>query len=511
MDFLVAPFFSSDFKKMNYLYYMEEDPNSQLPYSEIEEIRVSQIDDSDDIQYIQSQQSSNNQNQQHLVFEVNQNNTLNQLGVINSNQTEMDEIDEVDIDKEIEREREIENEIELENMEINETKTMDVENSSEEYDYKKAFLSIKPRRNDMIQNQNILEKFLTRYIKIIDDDDFKSLELILLKIFYDQLIAIYGSNININYNITYPQNALNRETVNYLLGNMKNFIKEFKEALFNSYLEMIGDLSDERMLMSDYQIEGSEKHTEMNFKTLQNHLKTNMPEMKRKMEQLPERFLTALFFRYMYGICVLPVQFRENINQLMTNKLVPYTSHEKYVNEILFDGYWSSIPKQGIAEPYKIKEVIEELLDSEDKMKELAKRTVIELIKAKKAARTVNQGNTLTSLMNASMRLLSAINKRGEGEFKKKYIEKRGDENGEATRYMNEVERFKYEESKPKKFRQQIYINIEDSLNMLSEAIENGDEKVLYSLLDLKHKIDWEKEKKGQSHFYFEPDYKKKN
>ena len=76
---------------------------------------------------------------------------------------------------------------------------------------------------------------------------------------------------------------------------------------------------------------------------------------------------------------------------------------------------------------------------------------------------------------------------------------------------MTEVEQFRFDETKPKKFGQQIYINIEDTINILSEALENGDERTLYSLFDIKHTLDWEKEKekKGQSHFYFTSNYKK--
>lgn len=466
---------------------MSQNSNSQLPYSQIQEIRVSQIDDDGNLQHNQSQNEQSEQN------ELQESNVP---------------MEEIDIDKEVERE------IELENAEYNnETRSEESEenrNTSGKYDFKGAFDRFEPRNIDIIQNQNTLKQFVDRYSEILGDPDFKSLERILLRIFYERLMMIY--HFTRSYYIIYPQDALDQGTVLYLKDNMDRFVEKFQKALFDSYLDIANQIPDDlKPLMPEYQVEGNERVTEMNFKALQEHLRNNVFEMKSRMHQLPERFLTALFFRYMYGVCVLPFQFREYIDTLLEDGLVPYMTGEKYINQILFMGYWYSVPGNVRAEPKKIKEVIEELLKDKDKMNELARRTVVELIKGKKAARTVNQGSTLTSLTNASMRFLSAINKRNRGELKRKYIEKRGDDDGEATRYMNEVEQFRFDETKPKKFRQQIYINIEDSLNMLSEAIEKGDERTLYSLLDIKHTLDWEKEKekKGQSHFYFTSNYKK--
>ena len=466
---------------------MSQNSNSQSSYPPVQEIRVSQYDDDGNLQHNQSQNEQDEQN------ELQENNVP---------------MEEIDIDKEIERE------IELENAEYNnETQSEESRedrNTSGKFDFENEFIHHQPRSNDIIQNQNTLKQFVDRYSEILGDPDFKSLERILLRIFYERLMMIY--HFTRSYDIIYPQDALDQGTVEYLKENMDRFVEEFQEALFDSYLDIANQIPDDlKPLMPEYQVEGNERVTEMNFKTLQEHLRNNVREMKSRMNQLPERFLTALFFRYMYGVCVLPFRFRESIDTLLEDGLVPYMTNEKYVNQILFMGYWQNVPENARAEPHKIKEVIEELLKDKDKMKELARRTVVELIKGKKAARTVNQGSTLTSLTNASMRLLTAINKRNRGELRRKYIEKRGDDDGEATRYMNEVEQFRFDETKPKKFRQQIYINIEDSLNMLSEAIEKGDERTLYSLLDIKHVLEWEKEKekKGQSHFYFTSNYKK--
>lgn len=466
---------------------MSQNSNSQLPYSQIQEIRVSQYDDEGNLRHNQSQNDQSEQN------ELQENNVP---------------MEEIDIDKEIERE------IELENAEYNnETQSEESKedrNTSGKYDFKGAFDKFEPRSIDIIQNQNTLKQFVERYSEILGDPDFKSLERILLRIFYERLMMIY--HFTRSYDIIYPQDALDQGTVEYLKENMNRFVEKFQKALFDSYLDIADQIPDDlKPLMPEYQVEGNERVTEMNFKALQEHLRNNVYEMKSRMNQLPERFLTALFFRYMYGVCVLPFWFRESIDTLLEDGLVPYMTGEKYVNQILFMGYWHTTPENARAEPKKIKEVIEELLNSRKKMEKLAERTVVELIKGKKAARTVNQGSTLTSLTNASMRLLTAINKRNGGELRRKYIEKRGDDDGEATRYMNEVEQFRFDETKPKKFRQQIYINIEDSLNMLSEAIEKEDERTLYSLLDIKHTLDWEKEKekKGQSHFYFTSNYKK--
>lgn len=482
MNFPVT-LFRSDFKKNELFISMSQNSNSQLPYSQIQEIRVSQ-DDDDNSQPVQSQNWQNELQEDNIPME------------------------EIDIDKEIERE------IELENAEYNnETQSEESKedgNTSGKYDFKGTFDRFEPRSSDTIQQQNTLKKFVERYSEIIGDPDFKSLERILLRIFYERLMMIY--HFTRSYDIVYPQDALDRGTVEYLKENMDRFVEKFQKALFDSYLDIADQIPDElKVLMPEYQVEGNERVTEMNFKTLQQHLRNNAREMKSRMNQLPERFLTALLFRYMYGVCVLPFQFRESIDTLLEDGLVPYMTGEKYVNEILFMGYRRSVPENVRAEPHKIKEVIEELLNSRKKMEKLAERTVVELIKGKKAARTVNQGSTLTSLTNANMRLLNAINKRNRGELRKKYIEKRGDDDGEATRYMTEVEQFKFDETKPKKFGQQIYINIEDTINILSEALENGDERTLYSLFDIKHTLDWEKEKekKGQSHFYFTSNYKK--
>ena len=485
MNFPVT-LFRSDLKKNELFISMSQNSNSQLPYSQIQEIRISQLDD-DNSQPVQSQQSQSGQN------EIQENNIP---------------MEEIDIDKEVERE------IELDNAEYNnETQSEESRedgNTSKKYDFKNAFINYQPQSSDMIQQQNTLKKFVNRYSEILGDTDFESLERILLRIFYERLMMIY--HFTRSYNIIYPKNALDQGTVVYLKENMDRFVEKFQEALFNSYLDIVNQIPDDlKALMPEYQVEGNERVSEMNLKTLQEHLRNNVFEMKERMHQLPERFLTALLFRYMYGVCVLPFQFREYIDLLLTDGLVPYMTGEKYVNEILFMGYWQSVPNNVIAEPRKIKEVIEELLNSKDKMKKLAERTVVELIKGKKAARTVNQGSTLTSLTNANMRLLKAINKRNRGELRRKYIEKRGDDDGEATRYMTEVEQFRFDETKPKKFGQQIYINIEDTINILSEALENEDERTLYSLFDIKHTLDWEKEKekKGQSHFYFTSNYKK--
>ena len=531
MNFPVT-LFRSDLKKNELFISMSQNSSSQSSYPVIQEIRVSQLDSAGNSQRPQSQQTQNEQNGQQIVFELNDDNTLNQLGVINSNQVESTELpepidpveqveqrsieeeysnpmDEIELEKEIERELEMMN-VE-QNNEIYPEESRNNGNAPKEYkDYKQVFIEFAVQGNDMIQNQNTLKKFLERYNEIIGDADFESLERILLRIFYERLMLIY--HFTRSYDITYPMNALDQGAVNYLMENINRFIDDFRNALFNSYLDIADHIPEDlKPLMPEYRAEGNERLTELNFKTLQEYLRNNVCDMKDRMNQLPERFLTALFFRYMYGVCVLPIQFRESIDLLLTDILVPYVTGEKYVNEILFMGYWQSVPENVVPEPQKIKEVIEKLLNSKQKMTELARRTIVELIKAKKSAKTVNQGNTLTSLTNANMRLLNAINKRNGGELKRQYIEKRGDDDGEATRYMNEVERFKFEETKPKKFGQQIYINIENSLNMLSEAIENGDERTLYSLLDIKHILEWEKEKekKGQSHFYFKPNYKK--
>lgn len=485
---------------MNELFIvMEEESNNEFP--EVEEIFVSQIDDEGNrIQSEVQNENTNVINKTNSMTLEEQSKTIQPNGewrIINNEERfiPMDEI-------------QLELEKQDESIELDERSDSEGDDTQKKFDYKKVFDEFTPERSNFIQDQNTLIQFLNRYDNILDNPDFKTLEYILLRIFYERLMTIY--HFDVSYNIIYPQKVFTRDTVDYLKENINNFIKKFRKALYKAYLEIANRIPEDlKTLMSDYKVEGNDNASERNFKTLEEHIRNNVYEMKSRMIQLPERFLTALFFRYMYGVCVLSQNFKESIDNILTDKLVPYITNEKYVNEILFMGYWKSVPDKVRAEPYKIKEVITTLLNSKEKMKEFARRTVIELIKGKKAASTIRQGNTLNSLSNASLRLIQAINLRNEGEFKKQYIENRGDGDGNATRYMNEVERFKYEESKPKKFSNMTYINIEDSLNMLADIIEREDENALYKLFDIQHVIDWDqKDKKGQRHFVRKPNKK---
>ena len=345
MNFPVT-LFRSDFK-IELFITMSQNSNSQLPYSQIEEIRVSQIVDDGNMQHVYSQIDEGNHEK---IIEMNEEkieeNNFQSVNDIQSILNEMDKMEE------------------------------------------------EPR---VIQDIDFLSKFLKMYIEIPDDDYQKLLSVLLMRIFFEKIHQVY--DLKMGYQLEINPIDLTREQAKELLALIEHIRPMIGDELLDQYInlpEIIkqptvkDDIKDN--LISSF-VPGIDLTSKKKKEDAQNMILEIIEMLKETMKEriyyFANRFFTALLFKYVIGVDVMP---GFTLDGILEEKFKPWNTN--YKNVVLFYGYQPSNPNILVNRDYNRFGAIFVILNTLNNRKILENfclKTVVELVKGYKSGNTISK------------------------------------------------------------------------------------------------------------------------
>lgn len=330
---------------------MSQNSSSQSSYPVIQEIRVSQLDSAGNSQRFQSQfQSQMNEKKSEEVIEMNEdkieeNNSQN-VNDIQSILNEMDKMEE------------------------------------------------EPR---VIQDIDFLSKFLNMYIELPNDDYQKSLSILLMRIFFEKIHQVY--DLKIGYRLEINPINLTREKARELLALIEHIRPMISDELLNQYInlpEIIkqpvkrDDINDDLITSFVPGIDLTNKKKKEDAQNMILEILEILKEtMKERIYYFANRFFTALLFKYVIGIDVMP---GFTLDGILEEKFKPWNT--EYKNVVLFYGYQPSTPNIAVnrnSNRFDAIFVILNTLNKQDILENFCLKTIIEMVKGYKSGNTINR------------------------------------------------------------------------------------------------------------------------
>lgn len=366
--------FRSDFKKSELFISMSQNPNSQLPYSQIFDIRLSQLDDDGNSQRFQSQQTQNIHNEPQIVLELNDDNTLNQLGTINMGEPRGDASYEEDL------------------------RLLELMDNLDDEDNKNV---------ESIQDIDYLALFLKKYGKLPIGDYQKPLGVLLMRIFLEKIFKVY--DIQKMYNVEIKPISLTNEEATRLLALVRDLKEKFSNTLVNEYNnlpELIASNKDViQMFIKDIDMT-NDNETNDAIQIVENIIKTQRTTILDRLKYFPNRFFTAIFFTYILGVNVMP----EFTLDIIEDKFKPWN---KTLNQVLFNEYDSTrynIQTERREDRFDtIFKIVTILNEQQEVLNNLCMKTAIKMIQAYKKGNTIRKNIETDNIAENSARFVSRI------------------------------------------------------------------------------------------------------
>lgn len=345
-----------------------------------------------------------------------------------------------------------------------------------------------------IQDRDYLSKFLEKYIKIMEDEsiensfqnplDFKkSLGVLLMRIFLEKIYNVY--ELNKSYDVEIQPIDLTADQAKGLLA----LIDELRPLIRDKLSEMYDDLPDnkekptDRKSISVEQLLSFFPEVDLTSEKKINAAKDMMLDiisqqrntMLNRMHDFPNRFFTALFFKYVLGVDVMP---GFTLNNLLQEKFKPWNSN--YKNVVLFYGYSPSIPNTSVdrdADRFKyIIEILNTLKNDTNTLYEFCLRTVIEVIKGYKSGNTIQKNLEVNENAEVAMQLVSYISnmKEIEPELLKNKSDKDKKEWSNAINTINDLTAAHKDATKPIKNTKQLRLSTNITLENLYDFMREN-------------------------------------
>ena len=320
----------------------------------------------------------------------------------------------------------------------------DIQVDSEEQEYNsfvETFNNHPCGIKDIVQEKDYLLLFVRKYEEMItislgQDELFLSLQKIVEKCFFEHLMNVYNFDPShyfprIGNSIIYTP-----EQIQELEDLIPRFKEQFRGLLYDVYLKIARRIPDNiKPSFSEFQGDQDNQdeenkqneQDEQGFRSLEEFLKKDVITMKERLVGLPNRFLTALLFRYIFGIGVLPWNFHSDITRTDAFRMErdlnkPYNWKGNYINNILFRGFKESEPGIADIQPIQILYILRTLLSNEVKFRDLAEKTVIYVVKGRKGFNTITERNLVSDIANNLVGIFNKMNERTNNQFYK-YLE----------------------------------------------------------------------------------------
>jgi len=452
---------------------MEEESNNEIP--EVEEIFVSQIDDEGN--RIQSQ-----------------------------TQKEIRWVDRGDHEEAITLEQyEKEKRIEM-----NENKMLEEEMQSID-DIQDILNAMDKQENendipDTIQDIDYLSMFLKRYLELPEDDYKKSLSILLMRVFLEEIYKVY--ELNMEYNVEIRSINLTQQQTKQILVLIDELKSKIKDNLLKQYNNLQdtfdnvnepGDVNDNiiGIFFPDTDLNNKQRKKDA-IEMILNIIKIQRNTMKERMKYFSNRFFTALFFTYVLGVNVIP---GFTLNNITEEKFKPWNSN--YKNVVLFYGYAPSKPEIMIDRREERFNIIYEILNTlntnEEILDNFCLKTVIELIKGYKSSKTIQKNLQVDEIAKYSSELITNIaNLR---DYEDMILEdKTENEKKKWNGAYNDLMSMQENTIKPIKNTKRLRLNMNITLEyLISYMRENG---LTFKIVENKKEVKLTAPKKGkQMHF----------
>lgn len=374
MNFPVT-LFRSDFKKNELFISMSQNSSSQLPYSQIQEIRVSQLDSAGNSQRFQSQQSQNIQNEPQIVFSLNNDNTLNQLGTIDMGEPRGNTSYEEDL------------------------RILEIMGDTDDGDDDKNI--------ETIQDIDYLVRFLKKYKKLPIDNYRQSLGILLMRMFLEKIFKVY--DIQRTYDVEIRPINLTNEEATRLLALVRDLKGKFSNTLVNEYDNLPKLIASNKnvieMFIPNIDMENENEKNDA-IRIVLNIIATQRTTILGRLEHFPNRFFTAIFFTYVLGVNVMP----EFTLDIIEDKFKPWNNTQ---NQVLFNEYDSTqyiVQMERREDRFNtIFEIITILNEQQKVLNNLCMKTAIKMLQAYKKGNTIRKNIETDNIAENSARFVSRI------------------------------------------------------------------------------------------------------
>ena len=335
-----------------------------------------------------------------------------------------------------------------------------------------------------IQDRDYLSEFLEKYIKLPENELQKPLGVLLMRIFLEKIFKVY--ELNKPYNIEIRPIDLTVPQAEGLLA----LINELRPLIKDRLYEMYDDLPDNKDKPTDRKSisveellsffpevdQTSEKKVNAAKDMILDIISKQRNTMLNRMHDFPNRFFTALFFKYVLGVDVMP---RFTLFNLLQEKFKPWNSN--YKNVVLFYGYSPSIPDTSVdkdADRFKyIIEILNTLKNDTNTLYHFCLRTAIEMIKGYKSGNTIQKNLEVNENAELVMQFIANISNMKEVE--PELLENRSDKDkkewSNAINTINDLTSAHKDATKPIKNTKQLRLSTNITLENLCNFMREND------------------------------------
>lgn len=333
-----------------------------------------------------------------------------------------------------------------------------------------------------IQDRDYLSKFLEKYIALLkytelQNNEFqKPLSVLLMRMYLEKIYEVY--ELNKPYTVEIRPIDLTIDQAEGLLSLIDELRPLIKDRLYDMYDDLPDNkekptdrksISVEKLLSFFPEVDlTSEKKINAAKDIILGIIEQQKQTMLDRMYEFPNRFFTALFFKYVLGVDVMP---GFTLFNLLQEKFKPWNSN--YKNVVLFYGYSPSIPNIVVdrdADRFKyIIEILNILKNNSDIMYEFCLRTVIEMIKGYKSGNTIQKNLEVNENAELAMQLISNISnmKEVEPELLENKSDKDKKEWSNAINTINDLTAAHKDATKPIKNTKQLRLSTNITLEHL--------------------------------------------
>ena len=224
---------------------------------------------------------------------------------------------------------------------------------------------------------DFLSAFLSKFQEKTDttykSDGINSNSLDVLKnrvsfrIMFDLLMKSY----NLHHRFVYNDHSIINSVLPYFYSSNRThlleFINSFKESMkgkIEEYITKVMDKTNEDYIDYLKNIFDMETIQDSTLETFKSRIEARKEILLKTANEFTIAFLNALAFRYIFGICVLPINFIEQLDTMTITNEQPFEG--KFVNYRLFHGYFqmNEIPLSSV-NPEDINNVLVKLTDGE--------------------------------------------------------------------------------------------------------------------------------------------------